>query len=132
MVLLDTNVCVEFLRGRNAGVVGQLQRRRADDVRICSVVLAELYFGALRSAQPTANLQRIAEFAQAFVSVPFDNQAAEVHATIRSKLIAAGTPIGPHDCMIAAIALANACTLVTHNINEFSRIPGLVIEDWQS
>ena len=66
-----------------------------------------------------------------FVSLPFDDSAAEVYGRVRAQLEAAGTPIGPYDLQIAAIALANDLVLVTHNTQEFSRISGLRIVDWE-
>jgi tRNA(fMet)-specific endonuclease VapC len=63
--------------------------------------------------------------------LPFDEASADIQAEIRHHLESLGTPIGPYDQQIAAIALANGCTLVTHNTREFSRVPGLVIEDWE-
>jgi tRNA(fMet)-specific endonuclease VapC len=68
---------------------------------------------------------------QQFVSLPFDDAAAEEYGKVRAHLAVLGTPIGPNDLMIATIALANAVTLVTNNTSEFSRVPGLSIEDWQ-
>jgi tRNA(fMet)-specific endonuclease VapC len=64
-------------------------------------------------------------------SLPFDDAAAEEYGQLRAYLANQGTPIGPNDTMIAAIALANGLTLVTHNTAEFSRVPGLMIKDWQ-
>ena len=66
-----------------------------------------------------------------FVSVPFDDWAAEEYAKVRADLAAKGTPIGANDYLIAAIALANGLTLVTHNTGEFSRVVGLTLDDWQ-
>ena len=66
-----------------------------------------------------------------FASFPFDDSAADVYARIRHHLESQGTPIGPYDLQIAAIALTNGCTLVTHNTTEFSCVPGLVLEDWE-
>jgi tRNA(fMet)-specific endonuclease VapC len=67
-----------------------------------------------------------------YQSLPFDNAAARDYASIRSHLATAGQPIGPNDTMIAAIARSRGTTLVTHNTAEFSRVPGLLIEDWQT
>src|SRR5262245_60481938 len=96
-------------------------------VYLCSVVLAELYYGAMHSgaAHQVANLALIAKLRQQFVSLPFDDQAAEEYGRIREHLAALGTLIGPNDLMIAAIALVNRMTLVTHNTSEFSRVPAL-------
>jgi tRNA(fMet)-specific endonuclease VapC len=82
-------------------------------------------------AHQAANLALIASLRQHFVSLPFDDRAAEEYGTVRAHLAALGTPIGPNDLMIASIALANKLTLVTHNTVEFSRVPGLKVEDWQ-
>ena len=65
------------------------------------------------------------------MSLPFDDRAAEEYGKVRAHLAALGTPIGPNNLMIAAIALANQMTLVSHNTTEFSRVPGLAVEDWQ-
>lgn len=105
----------------------------AGSVYLCAVVLAELVYGALRSgaAQQASNLALVAQLRQQFVSLPFDDRAAEEAGKIRAHLAAMGTPIGPNDLLIAATALANGMTLVTHNTIEFSRVPGLTLEDWQ-
>jgi tRNA(fMet)-specific endonuclease VapC len=131
MFLLDTNVCVQYLRGKNVLVRQRLAACPTHDVRLCSVVLSELYVGVLRSAQPTKNRAVVEQFAAPYVSLAFDDAAADVYARIRHHLESQGTPIGPYDQQIAAIALANACALVTHNTTEFSRVPGLILEDWE-
>ncbi len=92
----------------------------------------ELYAGALRSANPAKNRADVDQFAGAFASLPFTDGEAGICARIRHHLESLGTPIGPYDLQIAAIALANGCTPVTHNTREFSRVPGLVIEDWEA
>src|SRR5207237_6651618 len=100
---------------------------------LCSVFVAELCFGAVRSgpANKKCNFALIAQLRQQFASLPFDDRAAEEYGRIRAHLASLGTPIGPNDLMIAAIARANGLTLVTHNTVEFSRVPGLQLEDWQ-
>src|SRR5437762_617244 len=121
--LLDTNVWVQFLRNRSALVVQRIQARQPSELRICSVVVAELYNGCLRSAKPAANRGQVDQVLQPYLNLPFDGAAADVHAQIRYHLELLGMPIGPYDSQIAAIALANGCTLVTHNTTEFSRVP---------
>lgn len=132
--LLDTNSWVNYLRrGTASKVTARLATAPQGSVFLCSVVLAELIYGALHSG-PThraANLLRVATLRQDFVSLPFDDAAVEEYGKIREYLVALGTPIGPNDLMIASIALANQLTLVTHNTKEFSRVPGLALEDWQ-
>lgn len=131
MVLLDTNVCIQYLRGRNVLIRQRLAACPIKEVCLCSVVLSELYIGVLRSAQPVQNRADVDQFAAPFASLPFDDAAADACSRIRHHLERLGTPIGPYDLQIAAIALANACTLVTHNTQEFSRVPGLLLEDWE-
>jgi tRNA(fMet)-specific endonuclease VapC len=86
----------------------------------------------VRSVMPIQHAQtQLASFLTNFVSLPLDDHAAEIAATIRADLAAKGTPIGPYDVLIAAIALANDLTLVTHNTREFGRVAGLKMEDWE-
>ena len=83
-------------------------------------------------ADPTHNRTLVEHFCRRFVSLPFDDRAADTYATIRAELAATGQLIGPNDLLIAAIALANRVVLVTHNTREFGRIVGLRVEDWES
>ena len=130
--LLDTNTCVEYLRlGANSRVAARIATTPVSQIYLCSVVLGEFFFGALRSSNPVKELQRIEAFSQPFCSLPFDDSAAQVYAVIRADLEAKGTRIGSNDSLIAAVSLANRLTLVTHNTKEFSRVTGLSLEDWQ-
>jgi len=94
-------------------------------------VVAELWYGCARSAKPAANRAALQALIAPYPSLYFDDPAADHFATIRQHLESLGQVIGPYDMQIAAIALTNGCTLVTHNISEFSRVPGLLLEDWQ-
>lgn len=85
----------------------------------------------MRSKNPTTNLQLQQEFLKQFVSLPFDDDAANMFGRIRAKLAKAGTPIGAYDLQIAAISLVHGLTLVTHNTREFGRVEGLKLEDWE-
>jgi tRNA(fMet)-specific endonuclease VapC len=130
--LLDTNTCVHFLRFQAGSLVAaKLSMANPGDVVLCSVVVAELLFGALRSRDVTKNVAQVRAFLAGFVSLPFHDRSAEEYAKVRTDLAAKGTPIGPNDLLIAAIALAHRLTLVTHNTGEFSRVVGLSLEDWQ-
>jgi tRNA(fMet)-specific endonuclease VapC len=129
--LPDTNVWVQFLRQRHALVVQRIQARQPAELRLCSIVASELYHGCLRSAQSAVSRAKVDAVLQPYLSLPFDEAAADVHARIRHHLETLGTPIGPYDLQIAAIALANSLTVVTHNTTEFSRVPGLMLEDWE-
>jgi tRNA(fMet)-specific endonuclease VapC len=100
---------------------------------LCSVVVGELIYGVLRSptSHRAANLALVAALRQQYPSLAFDDAAAQEYGSIRAHLAGLGTPIGPNDLLIAAIGLANGFTVVTHNTAEFSRVPGLPLEDWQ-
>jgi len=129
--LLDTNVWVAFLRDSHSPVVPRLRAVRPEEVRVCSVVIAELHYGCLCSAKPELNRGKVESLTRPYSSLPFDDAAAEQFASLRRHLESRGAPIGPYDLQIAAIALAHGCTLVTHNTQEFSRVPGLSVEDWE-
>jgi tRNA(fMet)-specific endonuclease VapC len=115
-------------------MLANIKRRPAEEILLCAVVLAELWFGAERSdaARIADNLKVVAELEAKYQSCPFDNSAAREYAAIRTHLLGIGQPIGPNDLMIAAIARSRGLTLVTNNLAEFARVPGLLIEDWQS
>jgi tRNA(fMet)-specific endonuclease VapC len=129
--LLDTNVCVQYLNGRSETIRERIQQTDASDIAVCSIVKAELFYGAWRSQHPERNLARQQQFLNLFLSLPFDDEAAMVYGRIRANLAAQGTPIGSNDVQIAAIALANDLTLVTHNTGEFNCVSGLRLEDWE-
>ncbi|PSF34542.1 VapC toxin family PIN domain ribonuclease [Aphanothece hegewaldii CCALA 016] len=129
--LLDTNTCIVYINRRNQAVRERLNALSPDDVALCDVVKYELYYGAYRSSRQQENLATLREFFSEFVSLPFDGQAAAICGHIRAFLAANGTPIGVYDLQIAAIALAHNLILVTHNVDEFSRVEGLTIEDWE-
>jgi tRNA(fMet)-specific endonuclease VapC len=129
--LLDTNVCVRYLNGRSLAIRERLQATNAEDIVVCSVVKAELFYGAMKSNTPQRTLANQQQFLDLFRSLPFDDEAATVYGRIRAHLAALGTPIGANDLQIAAIALTHNLILVTHNTREFSRVPGLRLEDWE-
>jgi tRNA(fMet)-specific endonuclease VapC len=94
------------------------------------MVVAELLYGVEKSGRRERNIKMVAAFLSLFNTVSFDEKAAEYYGAIRAELEREGKSIGGNDLIIAATALANAAVLVTHNINEFSRIHGLILEDW--
>jgi tRNA(fMet)-specific endonuclease VapC len=130
--LLDTNSCVHHLRhGHTSNITARLAAAPSGSVVLCSVVVAELLYGAHRSVRKAQTLSQVHTFCRQFRSLAFDGPAAEEYGSIRAHLESQGTPIGPNDLLIASIALANRLTLVTNNTSEFSRVPGLIVEDWQ-
>jgi tRNA(fMet)-specific endonuclease VapC len=130
--LLDTNVCIVYLKGRNLNLKLRLDAVPIEEIAVCSVVKAELCYGAMKSANPERNFALQQAFLNQFVSLPFDDLAATTFGTVRAQLEIRGTPIGAYDLQIAAITLANNLTLVTHNTREFERVDGLQIEDWEN
>jgi tRNA(fMet)-specific endonuclease VapC len=129
--LLDTNACIVYLNRPMSAVRQRLESLSPADIVVCSIVKAELFYGAMRSNNSIRTLTLQEAFLNNFVSLPFDDRASRAFGTIRAELAMFGTPIGPYDLQIAAIALVNNLTLVTHNTREFSRVNGLVIEDWE-
>jgi tRNA(fMet)-specific endonuclease VapC len=130
--LLDTNVWITALRQPGSSLVARFQATDPADIRVCSVVVAELRYGCLRSARPADNRAAVDALLAPYASLPFDDAAADHFATIRQHLESQGQTIGPYDLQIAAIARAHGCTLVTHNQTEFGRVPGLLLEDWET
>ncbi len=130
--LLDSNVWVSLLRGTSARAASRFQiAATSDNLCICSFVVSELCYGCVRSAKPAANRAAVDALIAPFPSLAYTDAAASHFVSIRHSLEALGQVIGPYDMQIAAIALANSCTLVTHNTGEFSRIQGLFVEDWE-
>lgn len=129
--LLDTNTCIRYLNGRSPAVLQRLNDTPETDVCVCSVVKFELRYGALRSEYVEKTLTQQEKFLSRYKSLPFDDAAHVYAAKIRADLARAGNSIGPYDLLIAAIALANKLIVVTHNTNEFGRVAGLKIEDWE-
>ena len=127
----DTNACIRYLNKPDSSVAKKFAATPPGDIALCDIVKMELYYGAYRSSRQQDNLALLRKFFLPFLSLPFDDDAAEICGHIRAMLAAAGTPIGPYDLQIAAIALANNLTLVTHNTREFSRVPGLLLDDWE-
>jgi tRNA(fMet)-specific endonuclease VapC len=100
------------------------------DLVLCSIIKAELRFGARKSQRVSENLEKLDTFFAPFESIPFDDLASDYYGSVRTLLSQAGTPIGGNDLMIAAIALANDLTVVTRNQKEFARVVGLKWVVW--
>lgn len=130
--LLDTNTCINYLNGRSEKIRLRLEASAPDAIVLCSIVKAELYYGAAKSTKPEQNFEKVHRFEARFVSLPFDDLAAQAYGQIRARLERAGTPIGSNDLLIAAIGVSTATTVITHNTREFSRVAGLLLEDWEA
>lgn len=127
--LLDTNIWIALARAE-PGPLARLRSLDPAQVATCSVVRAELMFGARKSRRVAENLEGFRRLLEPFVSLPFDESAAGHYGLIRATLERAGTPVGANDLLIASIALAHDCLLVTRNSREFERIVGLRVEMW--
>jgi tRNA(fMet)-specific endonuclease VapC len=128
--LLDTNACIHHLKFSNSPITRKLTTH-LPETAVSSVTKAELFYGAMRSNNPTQSIREQQDFLKLFISLPFDDEAAGICGRIRAQLTEQGTPIGPYDLQIAAIALAHDLILITHNVREFNRVQDLKIEDWQ-
>lgn len=130
MYLLDTDICIHLLNQADKELEAQFRARSPADIALCSIVKAELLYGAHRSSRVDANLQRLAFFFSPLQSLSFDDRCTGHYALIRADLAAQGQLIGPNDLLIAAIARAHNATLVSRNVAEFQRIAGLRLETW--
>jgi tRNA(fMet)-specific endonuclease VapC len=130
--MLDTNACIQYLNGRSPKLRATLSAIDPNELCVCSVVKAELFFGAALSKDPTGTLANQRLFLARFASLPFDDLAAIAYGEIRADLTHRGMMIGPNDLLIAAICRANNVTLVSHNTSEFGRVAGLALEDWEA
>jgi tRNA(fMet)-specific endonuclease VapC len=133
MWVLDSNTISYYFRG-DAQVVPRLQSLRPADLGVPAIVEYELRFGLLRLPQEVAKprLDALAQLLRPLQILPFDSECAAIAAQLRTTLEAAGTPIGPHDTLIAATALRHQATLVTRNVREFARVPGLQWVNWHA
>lgn len=127
---LDTNVCICHLNNTSANISGILARTQSTNISIPSMVAAELVYGAEKSVKREHNLKKVKSFLSLYDMAPFNGKAAEIYGVIRVELERKGMIIGANDLVIAATVLAYDGTLVTHNVNEFSRVKGLIINDW--
>ncbi len=128
--LLDTDIAIELLRGRNQHVADRLAAKNREQVFLSTVTVAELLFGALRSQQPQKSMTLSRQFCSLFQVAGLDYAAAERSSVIRADLEGRGERIGAYDVLIAGIAVTRGCILATHNVREFGRVAGLQIEDW--
>lgn len=131
MLVLDSNTISYYFRGDPA-VVPRLQALRPAELGVPAIVECELRYGLLRlSAEASGpRLAALAQLLGPMQSLPFDSGCAAMAARLRVDLELAGTPIGPHDTLIAATALRHQATLVTRNVREFARVPGLRLMNW--
>jgi tRNA(fMet)-specific endonuclease VapC len=126
--LLDTNMLIFAARDRPRAVRMRLEGTSPDDVVVSSIAIAELWYGAEKCEKPARKREAWRKFLEPYLVLPFDRSAAEEHASLRHSLRHA--PIGERDLLVAAIAKSNGLVVVTNNLAEFNRVPGLLVEDW--
>jgi len=130
MYLLDTNICIYILKRKPIEVFERFKTLKLGELKISSITVAELYYGAYNSQKIEKNLITIDSFLKPFDYVEFDEKSAIEYAKIKSNLKKEGKIIGELDMQIAGIAMANDLILITNNVKEFERVNGLKIDNW--
>lgn len=131
-VLLDTNVCMYLIRQRPPEVIRRFEGYEVGEIGVSSITVAELYFGVRKSLHADQNERALEQFLLPLEIAEFGLESAAAYGDIRTTLEKQGTPIGPLDTLIAAHAVSLGVTLVTNNFGEFSRVPGLSLDNWVS
>ncbi|QQS52950.1 MAG: type II toxin-antitoxin system VapC family toxin [Candidatus Competibacteraceae bacterium] len=127
--LLDTNIVSDLARHPGGPVMQRIAAVGVEQIGISSIVACEVRFGAMKSGSQRL-AQRVKLLLDQIATFPMESPVEEHYAEIRDTLERAGTPIGPNDLLIAAHARSSGLTLVTNNMREFSRVPGLLVENW--
>ncbi|HYE49565.1 MAG TPA: tRNA(fMet)-specific endonuclease VapC [Azospirillaceae bacterium] len=127
--MLDTNICIYLIKNRPPELRAKFNEL-SGQICISSVVMGELIYGAEKSSRPASNIETVESFAARLEVLPFDVPAAGQFGQIRAELERAGRPIGSYDLMIAGHARSLGLVLVTNNMREFERVPGLRLENW--
>lgn len=128
--LLDTNTCIYYLNKTSDRLVAQFKKFSPSDIKLSSIAVAELFYGAEKSKAKKKNWAIVEIFISTFEIIPFDDASSRLYAKIRASLEKSGTPIGPMDLLMASISLANNFILVTNNTKEFKRVKKLKLENW--
>ena len=128
--MLDTNICIYAMKQKPEKVLRRLREELDSGICISSITLAELEYGMKRSSDPVKNEAALLRFLLPMSILSFGPEAASEYGELRAYLQSKGTPIGPLDMLIAGHAKAENMVLVTNNIREFARVPGLQLESW--
>ena len=129
-VMLDTNICIYIIKQKPRSVLERFAAFPVGDLGISVITLAELEYGASKSSEPDRNREALEQFVSPLEIAVFDRPATGVYGKIRALLEKRGRPIGSMDLLIAAHALRLNVRLVTNNMREFKRVPGLRVENW--
>jgi len=130
MYLLDTNICIYIINKQPKSIIEKIYSQAPQNVKISSVTVAELEYGASKSNWRGKNRVALYNFLSPFEIISFDSRDAEIYGIIRTELENLGKPIGPYDMQLAAQALARDLIFITNNTAEFKRIPKLKLENW--
>jgi tRNA(fMet)-specific endonuclease VapC len=130
-LMLDTNICVDLIRDRLPSLLERFASHAVGDIGISVITLAELEYGVSKSSRPGKNREALDQFVSPLDVAVFDRQATAVYGRLRVALEKKGHSIGSMDLLIAAHAVSLDIRLITHNVREFGRVPGLEIEDWE-
>lgn len=130
MYFLDTNTCIYFLKGTHESIRTKLLSLSPGEIKIPSIVKAELLFGAYKSQRRKENTERTERFLEPFEVIPFTDAMTYVYAELRADAEKRGMPVRPNDLLIATIVKYMGGILVTNNIQEFRQIKGLKTENW--
>ena len=130
MYLLDTNICIFAINRRKADLLETIRERSKEGLYVSSLTVAELEYGVENSMHKEGNRIALLKFLSIFGILGFDHSDAIPYGRLKARLRKEGRLIGPIDMLLAAQALSGNLTLVTNNVSEFSRIEGLIIEDW--
>ncbi len=128
--MLDTNIIIYILNGRSDQAFSEMTRHNREEICISSITYAELYFGIEGNSRKAEAIQRLEKFLEGMTVLDFGVEAAREYGRIRQHLKRERRPIGDHDVLIAAHANSMDLTLVTYNVKEFARVPGLEVADW--
>ena len=128
--LLDTNICIYIARNRPPAVAERFAQAMPGNLGISLITWGELCFGADKSSDPIRAHERLARFVADVPVQTLGSDVGEHYGDIRSALERAGTPIGNNDLWIAAHARSLGVTLISNNVSEFERVPGLHLENW--
>ena len=129
-LMLDTNICIYLIKEHPASVLDRFAAHPVGDIGVSVITLAELEYGVAKSSRPARNRAALEQFVSPLEIAPFDRRATAAYGRLRTILERKGQPIGSMDLLIAAHAASLDVRLVTHNVKEFGKVPGLHIEDW--
>ncbi|MDR1307971.1 MAG: type II toxin-antitoxin system VapC family toxin [Treponema sp.] len=130
MYLLDTNICIYIINKHPSKIITRLEKYKPSEVKISSITVAEMEYGASKSEYREKNRKALKNFLSPFEIINFDSTDAEIYGIIRAELERTGNIIGPYDMQLAAQALSAGYVFVTNNIREFKKVKNLKLENW--